>query len=82
MKGDYCKLLDLELETQNKKIIELIADLGRLGGETDVSLPEIQLYSKHSLFPEELFTNSLDTKDKKDKIKIFNFKRFFISEKT
>lgn len=81
MKGEDCKLLDLELEAQNKKIIELIAELGRLGGETDVSLPELQLYSKHSLFPEELFTNSLNTHDKKSRSKYLILKDFLLAKK-
>ena len=69
------------METQNRKIIELIAQLGILGGETDVSLPELSLYSKHSLFSEELFTNSLEKCDKRTRSKYLILKDFLLAKK-
>ena len=60
--------MDLEQEKQNRKIIELLAELAALGGES-TELPDLSLYGKHALFPEELYSNNMT-------------ERFFISKET
>ena len=74
-------MLDLELETQNRKIIELIDELGRLGGEKGYELPDLKIYSKHALFPEELYISSDDSGDKRTKSKYLILKDFLLAKK-
>ena len=72
--------MDLEQEKQNRKIIELLAELATLGGET-ADLPDLSLYGKHALFPEELYSTDMSETEKRTRSKFLILKDFLLAKK-
>lgn len=72
--------MDLEQEKQNRKIIELLAELATLGGET-ADLPDLSLYGKHALFPEELYSTDMSEIEKRTRSKFLILKDFLLAKK-
>lgn len=72
--------MNLDQEKQNRKIIELIAELGEMGGEIE-SIPDLTLYSKHALFPEEMYTSDMTEEEKRTGSKYLILKDFLLAKK-
>ena len=72
--------MNLDQERQNRKIIELIAELGEMGGETE-SIPDLTLYSKHAIFPEEMYTSDMTEEEKRTRSKYLILKDFLLAKK-
>lgn len=72
--------MNLDQEKQNRKIIELIAELGEMGGEIE-SIPDLTLYSKHALFPEEMYTSDMTEEEKRTRSKYLILKDFLLAKK-
>lgn len=72
--------VNLDQEKQNRKIIELIAELGEMGGEIE-SIPDLTLYSKHALFPEEMYTSDMTEEEKRTRSKYLILKDFLLAKK-
>lgn len=72
--------MNLDQERQNRKIIELIAELGEIGGETE-SIPDLTLYSKHAIFPEEMYTSDMTEEEKRTRSKYLILKDFLLAKK-
>lgn len=72
--------VNLDQEKQNRKIIELIAELGEMGSEIE-SIPDLTLYSKHALFPEEMYTSDMTEEEKRTRSKYLILKDFLLAKK-
>lgn len=72
--------MNLDQEKQNRKIIELIAELGEMGSEIE-SIPDLTLYSKHALFPEEMYTSDMTEEEKRTRSKYLILKDFLLAKK-
>ena len=76
--------MDFEYDKQNQKIIDMLANLSKRGGEdpNDTSLPILPVYTTNTLFPEEYYTSSnLTDEEKQNRSPYLVLKDFLLAKK-
>lgn len=72
--------LNLEQEEHNRKIIDMIANLGTLGGDT-TALPSLESCNSDVLFPEEFYGTELNEEAKQHRSKYLVLRDFLLAKK-